>query len=257
MHTAIKVASFTVISLLLGSTNFAQAHAAEEPTQTRNELARVYVSSSVSSIQMTYWKYILAQRAMEKNKNLAPNAKLAFIAYQKGAFENPIKLRLESEEEYYNISINDDKSFSLPDISTKNPKESFLVANRPSKNFAITPHPRTPDLPANSYRMGDLRLQCEVQMAMAAEEIPVILRAGLFLAGGICRSSKIYYSTLTPIPSRSASIKYAGKFIPIKISIDGNSWSPPLSDSSIPNDALIVIEPLASIDTLKVGTEGS
>jgi hypothetical protein len=48
-----------------------------------------------------------------------------------------------------------------------------LVLNQKRRNYRIVPEVRTPGLPDNVRRLGDLRLECKVMIAIAKEEIPL------------------------------------------------------------------------------------
>jgi hypothetical protein len=65
--------------------------------------------------------------------------------------------------------------------------------NRQKRTFRIVPEVRSPGLPDNVRRLGDLRLECQVVIAIAKQEMPFwVVAAGntLLLTGDWCSKMK-------------------------------------------------------------------
>ena len=60
----------------------------------------------------------------------------------------------------------------MPRSEAAEDANSELELNRKRRAYRIAPDIRTPGLPVNQRRLGDLRLECKVMIAIAKEEIP-------------------------------------------------------------------------------------
>lgn len=149
------------------------AAAEEKPVR---ELEPVHVNA-MRNPEVRKYKVILAGLdAFNRHRQLAPAAqRLQFLATARGKDEAPAPLavRLVGEDGFsLAVPIDATGRFEVPRSEAAEDAESELELNRKRKAYRIAPDIRTPGLPANQRRLGDLRLECKVTVAMAKAEIP-------------------------------------------------------------------------------------
>ena len=71
------------------------------------------------------------------------------------------------------IPVDAGNRFTVPRSEAALDAGGELVLNQKRKFYQVMPEVRTPGLPANVRRLGDLRLECKVMIAIAKEEIPL------------------------------------------------------------------------------------
>ena len=76
-----------------------------------------------------------------------------------------------------------DGLFTVPRSQAALDAKAELVLNQKRRDYKVTPTVRSPGLPDNVRRLGDLRLECRVHVAIAKEEIPlwIVLTANTVL----------------------------------------------------------------------------
>lgn len=154
--------------LLCGS-----AAAEEKPVR---ELEPVHVNA-MRNPEVRKYKVILAGLdAFDRHRELAPAAdRLRFRLLAKGKDEaaQPLAIRLVGDGGFQlPIAIDADRRFEVPRSEAAEDAESELELNRKRNAYRTDPDIRTPGLAANQRRLGDLRLECKVTVAMAKAEIP-------------------------------------------------------------------------------------
>lgn len=156
--------------LLCGS-----AAAAEEKKPVR-ELEPVHVNA-MRNPEVRKYKVILAGLdAFDRHRRMAPAVeRLQFRLRKQGKDESaqPLAVRLAGDGGFnMPIAIDADMRFVVPRVDAAEDAESELELNRKRRVYRTDPEIRTPGLPANHRRLGDLRLECKVTVAMAKAEIP-------------------------------------------------------------------------------------
>jgi hypothetical protein len=158
--------------LLLGG---AAGAADEKPVR---ELEPVHVNAMRDPEVRKYKAILAGLDAFDKHHALAPAvAKLAFHASprQAGADASaaPLAARLAGKHDFsLALPIDANGLFTVPRSDEAEDADSELELNRKRKAYRVAPYIRTPGLPANQRRMGDLRLECKVMVAIVKEEIP-------------------------------------------------------------------------------------
>lgn len=155
--------------LLCGSAAAAQ----EKPVR---ELEPVHVNA-MRNPEVRKYKVILAGLdAFEKHRRLAPAAeKLQFqlTTRKEDASTQPLAVRLVGDGGFsMPIALDAERRFVVPRSEAAEDAESELELNRKRGAYRTAPDIRTPGLGAHQRRLGDLRLECKVTVAMAKEEIP-------------------------------------------------------------------------------------
>ena len=81
------------------------------------------------------------------------------------------------------LAVDTDGMFTVPRSQPALDANAELVLNQKRRHYRVTPVVRSPGLPDHVRRLGDLRLECRVQVAIIKEEIPlwVVLAANTIL----------------------------------------------------------------------------
>ena len=142
-----------------------------------DEPSTIHVNA-IRNPEIHKYKAILAGLdSFDKHHALAPNVpELRFrIEPRLGAPlpEQP-KVRIEGEHDFVlPLALDATHRFSVPRSEAALDAEGELVLNQKRRNYRVVPEVRTPGLPENVRRMGDLRLECKVMIAIAKDEIPL------------------------------------------------------------------------------------
>ncbi|WP_288379642.1 hypothetical protein [uncultured Massilia sp.] len=181
----------------------------------------------------------------DKHARLAPGASLRFELWTrdgKMAGGEGLQLRLAGNEVDIGLPLDADGTFVLPRSQEALADKADLILNRKKDQFRWRPRVRTPGVPANARRLGDLRMECEVGAAVRKEEISLMLRAGAVAAGGICNLPMTAYLFRAPQRLLSATVVSGDRKSGLPLRDNGNGFQAPLRDKNWDNDALIVYE---------------
>lgn len=80
-----------------------------------------------------------------------------------------LSLRLASDSVSIPITIDTDGRFAIPRSQAAYDADATFILNKKNGLFTYYPDIRTPGLPQNVRRLGDLRLECFVWQAVARE----------------------------------------------------------------------------------------
>jgi len=117
-----------------------------------------------------------------------------------------------------------------------------LILNQVDGSVKWRAYIRSPGLSDKQYRLGDLRLECEMQWAMEVDEMPFVMRNLFRLGGGICHisSSNFAYSVKAPKPIKAATLVSGDK--KQQLSINRQSFLLPIHDKSWNDESTIEFE---------------
>lgn len=115
----------------------------------------------------SYGRMVKGMDAFEKYHHLAPKAELRYRLYPRlpGVKTAGVKVAIESESGKQTVPLDQNLSFVLPRDARALEEGAKVTVNRKSRSFAWSPDVRTPGLPPNTRRLGDLRLECEIDRA--------------------------------------------------------------------------------------------
>lgn len=115
----------------------------------------------------SYRRMLKGMDAFEAHHALAPLATLRYRLTPRLADvrADGVHLRLQGSAGATPIALADDLTFVLPRDDKLLADGAEVVSNRKARSFAWGPDVRTPGLPPNTRRLGDLRLECQIDRA--------------------------------------------------------------------------------------------
>ena len=126
----------------------------------------VVVTTLRNPVAKSYRKMVEASKLFEEKRHLAPEAALRFklLPREQEATMQGIRLKVEAESLAIPLKVSPDQTFAL-EIDRRALKENArVVPNRKAGTMTWRADVRTPGLPPDTRRLGDLRLECEVGM---------------------------------------------------------------------------------------------
>lgn len=125
------------------------------------------------------------------------------------ALEN-LTLRIAGDQTSVTVPLTADGLFSLPRSAALADEDADLVLNQRKGNYRWDANVRTEGLPPDVRRLGDLRLECEVMVAVVKKEMPFWLHAtvtSLLVTNHWCGSEKLNWISHSP---RAFALGHAG-----------------------------------------------
>lgn len=164
-----------------------------------------------------------------------------------GLPEQP-RVRIEGDHDFIlPLDLDAANRFSVPRSEAAEDENGEVVLNQKRKLYRIHPDVRTPGLPPNVRRLGDLRLECKTMIAIAKEEIPlfwVVAINGLLLTRDWCnfthKKAMPDWGFDSDAPIVGAILQEGNRSKLLKT--DGDRFSVALGDTSWDDDALIELE---------------
>ena len=228
----------TSLCLALGNAS-AGATPAAEPGQ-------VVITGMKNPDMRSYRATVAGLDAFEDNHHyapLAPEVRFRMVGRKKSAAPTePLALRIvgDGEGDSIPLAIDADGWFTVLRIQAAYDSNADLVLNQKKGKFRALPEVRTPGLPDNVRRLGDLRLECRVRIAIGKYEAPfwlVALVNGIMLTGDWCGHEKIGWTITTAIPLAGATLVDGDRKVELKL--EGRDYQVPIGDKSWPDDTRI------------------
>lgn len=132
--------------------------------QPRPSLGSVTVSGVGHPVEKSYRRMVEGMDLFEQQHALAPNAQLRFklLPRKRATDMNAIDLEVVGNTFSYRVPIAADRTFTL----TRDPKawaeDAVVSPNRKHLSMTWRTEIRTPGLPPDTRRLGDMRLECMV-----------------------------------------------------------------------------------------------
>lgn len=168
MRALLALLALLVQALLCGE-------AAADGAQVK-ELDPVHVNAMRNPEVRKYQAVLAGLDAFDRHRKLAPAVdKLVFRLSTRAKDESPapLAIKLVGDDGFHlPVPVGADGRFIVPRSEAAEDARSELELNRRRNLYRARPDIRTPGLPANQRRLGDLRLECKVTVAIAKEEIP-------------------------------------------------------------------------------------
>lgn len=144
------------------------AGAAAQPSPAVQHIPSVTVTAAANPnpVEKSYRKMIKGMDLFEQQRGIAPQASLSFklLPRKRGTDMNTLTLAVIGETVDFVLPIASDHSFTLPRNTLAAQENAQVIPNRRALSMTWRTDIRTPGLPPNARRLGDLRLECRVGM---------------------------------------------------------------------------------------------
>jgi hypothetical protein len=237
-------------------------------------LQEIAVTATRDPVDKSYRKILNGMDVFESKRSLAPDASLRFklLPRQHGTNMDGIKLEILGDSFTIPVTVAPDRTFTLQRVQKALDEDASVRPNRKADSLTWRTDIRTPGLPPNTRRLGDLRLECLVGMEadLVSNVIPVIglISKAIDSMVGYCDKADPHYYFFSERALFSVAM-VAGtrrEILPVAQLYAGASEDPlsksdlehcdcqvlldrtyymPLGDRSWPDDTLIEIEYMA------------
>lgn len=226
--------------LVLSGSAWAQVTAPEAGMETKVEV------SGVKDPELRPYRIMSrGLDAFDKHHGLAPGASLRFaLKNEDGTTQSPdgLALRLSGDTVDLPLALDGDATFILPRSQEAFDDNADLVLNRKKSRMRWRPRVRSPGVPDNVRRLGDMRLECEVAWAVMKDEIGIVMRSAMAVVGGMCHApmTALYYRA----PKRLAAARLTSgeRSRLLTLSEDHHSFIVPVRSKEWDNESLITYE---------------
>lgn len=220
------------------------------PVQARAQPAQVepVVVSGIGNPELKSYRVMSAGLdAFEDHRELAPTAKeLRFRLVPRAsapadALDN-LTLDIIGDSAAISVPVDKDGSFVLPRSDAAKRDNADLMLNKKKGNYRWKADVRSAGVPAGMRRLGDLRLECKVMVAVAKEEMGFWIKSminTLLVTTDWCSHRKLRLATVSEGRIAAATVASGGRRAVLEVRPDGERYIPPLGDKSWPDDALI------------------
>lgn len=221
--------------------------ATSQPRHTEKSIQTIAISGLRDQDWRSYKYFLRGIKMFEELHSLAPKTDLNFILRPQvdGVDLGKLTMALENDDFRRPILVNADGIFKLPNDPIAAEKNAEVSINQKRNlfkwNFLAI---RTPGLAANERRIGDLRLTCEVYVAMekwAKIRIEFGLTDEVF-SSNVCQHEKIFWTFYEPQIIKSATIVNGTYRRELDLTPDGFGFSVFLGAPLMDNDSVIVLK---------------
>jgi hypothetical protein len=263
-------AAIALVIVLLSPSVFAADRQGNPGTAAGTTLPPVEVSALRDPVEKSYRKIVSGMDLFERRRSLAPGASLRFklLPRHRDTTMEGIALSIVGERVSIAVPVAPDNTFTLERSAQALKEDALVIPNRKARTMTWRTEIRTPGLPPNTRRLGDLRLECMVGMeadliSNVRDVLAQIIRA--IRTPGYCEQREPHYLFFADRPLWSVTLVagtrrevlsvdslYAGitrdpmtgtdlQYCDCEILLDRTYYAP-LGDPSWPNDTLIVFE---------------
>lgn len=155
-----------------------------------------------------------------------------------------LTLRIAGDHTSIPLPLAPDSTFSLPRSAEAEDEDADLLLNKPKGGYRWQADIRSAGVPAGMRRLGDLRLECKVLVAIGKKEMGFMLKAmvnSVLFTGDWCGHKQVNIATLSPRKIRTATLLHGDQRIALEIVRSGLGYMPPLPNPAYPDDTLIEI----------------
>lgn len=216
------------------------------PADAPRKTARTNGKLRINPEMRSYRSIAAGFDAFDDDHDLAPAAQLRFALRHKdgppAGADDGLQLRLASADGKVAqaIPVDADGRITLARNQAAYAARADFVLNQPEGQYIAVPEVRTPGLPDNVRRLGDLRLECRVTAAVMEAQLPALARTALdAMAGGSdwCTREDATFGFAAPRKLAGATLQAGGRTR--KLQVDGWQYDVPVGDAGWPDDAHI------------------
>lgn len=213
-------------------------------TSEQNAEQSVEITNAKNPEWKSYRSMLKGLDAFDRYRAMAPlaDAKFELKPRRDGITLEGVNLSLKSDDSSRPIPLDADGYFVLPRDAQAEADNADLMINRKKDLYRWRPAIRTPALPDDHLRLGDLRLMCEMEWAIEKDGAPFVFRMYLSALGGFCQSKKVTVEFATPyLGARSVTLVQADRRLDLALDKNRTSFILPIYDRSYSDDAIIEI----------------
>jgi hypothetical protein len=243
-----------------------QEKAGAKPTTV---LPEVLVGAPRDPVEKSYRKIVQGMDLFEQRHGLAPDASLRFklLPRQRDTNMQGIALNIVGDSVTIPVPVAPDNTFTLGRSRKALDEDALVMPNRKARSMTWRADIRTPGLPPNTRRLGDLRLECLVGMEaeLVSNIRSFIGQIAGFLVRMRCDQSEVRYLFFAERPLFSVTLVagsrreilsvdelYAGisrdptvtnelDYCDCQVLLD-RTYYVPLNDPGWPDDTLVELE---------------
>jgi len=228
--------------LALAKPAWAQEQAQPAATEAESD-KKVEVSGVKNPALRPYRIMTRGLDAFDQHHALAPKADLRFELWNADGTipqAGSLGLRLAGDKFSQSLPVDSEATFILPRSQAALDDNADLVLNRKKDQMQWRPRVRSPGVPDNARRMGDMRLECEVAWAVMKDQMAFLIRTAMAAAGGMCRApmTALYYRTARPLAS--ATLVSGERSRVLTLGVDRSTYIVPLRSKEWDDESLIV-----------------
>jgi hypothetical protein len=218
----------------------------------------VHVAGIADPEMRSYRSVAAGLDAFDASRALAPHATLRFrMRHADGAPANAgdgLQLRLASDDGGFqeNVPIDGAGLLTVGRNRAAYDADATFILNR--KNGLYTGHPevRTAGLPDNVRRLGDLRLECRVTIAIVKDQMPFLAKAAintLMMTSDWCAKKDFNYGVMAARKDVRAVLHDGAR----SRALETHGWNAmvPIGDTTWPDDALLQFDEDAPEDVTR------
>jgi hypothetical protein len=252
--TVLRKKPAAIALVLLAAASAAMAQQTDAPAAAEEKIEEVKVPGMRDPDFKTYRQFVLGLDAFDKHRARAPDAPLVFTlrpADGKAGFDG-VTMRIAGNEESIPVPVAADGTFVMPRHQGMAEQDAEILLNRKKGQFRWRALVRTPGLPPNTRRLGDLRLECQVRWAVERSELPFLKRSVLSAIGDPCKSKMVSVHQVPPPHMVTAWIERDGKRVALPNKLDDSkapAYVAPINVPELSDDTLIEFEIAAQSKT--------
>lgn len=177
-------------------------------------LPPVEASALSDPVEKSYRRIVTGMELFERRRDLAPAAALRFklLPRTRDTDMSGITLAIVGETVDIPVPVADDATFAFVRSQRALDEDAVVVPNRKARTMTWRTDIRTPGLPADTRRLGDLRLECRVGVeAGLVSDMPSSLLgdiAGLIADRGYCDQRMPHYLFFAERPLWTVTLVY-------------------------------------------------
>ena len=259
------------VAMMLACTAACADEPQEKPGVAPDPREFILVNGTRDPVNKSYRKMLNGMALFEKMHGMAPNASLRFklLPRQRDTKMDGIVLEIVGDTVTIPVPLAADRTFTLERDQQALDENASVMPNRKASSMTWRTEIRTPGLPPNTRRLGDLRLECHVGMeaGLISNTLPVIGLVTNLIQGMLdfCNGSDVPYLFFSERPLFSVTMVagtrreilsvdelYAGvsfgrtskadlAYCDCQVLLD-RTYFLPLGDRSWPDDTLIEFE---------------
>ena len=239
------LSSTLLFALLATSHAAAQADAPADPPADAGQ--SIHINSIRNPELKSYRVMAAGLDAFDEYHALAPQAReVRFqLVASSGAPADAMQdlaLRIAGNETSIALPLSADGSFVLPRSAKADSEDADLITNKKKGQYRWQASVHSDGVPANMRRLGDLRLQCQVTIAIAKKEIPFWVRTlvgTLLRTTDWCSARELKMGTRSEPAIASATLLDGAQRIALPVNNAGKSFLAPIGDTRHADDTLI------------------